>query len=77
MWSGAVIELRDKKQPALVYVWYPEHLYEQGTSNEIFNGRRECRVYDQQNEILKQVCRDATGKERRDGATYWEVIFPK
>ncbi len=80
IWAGSsssVIVLRDKRSPQLAYVWYPEHTFSD-RSYSSYNGQGECRVYGQQNEILKQVCRAATGKEGNDTpSNYWSTIFPK
>ena len=78
-WSGRTIDLSHKNEPKLRYVWYPRHGYPTGHRNYRYNNQRECRVYDTTDghEILKQVCREATGAQGgNSGPDYWVAYFP-
>ena len=77
-WTSIVLTLTHKNEPKLQYVWYPRHTYRSGT-NTRYNNQRECRVYDTTDghEILKQVCREATGAQGgNSGSDYWVAYFP-
>ena len=77
-WTSIVLTLTYKNEPKLQYVWYPRHTYRSGT-NTRYNNQRECRVYDTTggHEILKQVCREATGAQGgNSGSDYWVAYFP-
>ncbi len=77
IWAGRTIELADKRQPKLEYVWYPNHAYAKDSALANYNGRRECRVYDTDNELLKNLCREATGVTGKYVSKYWSFVFPK
>ena len=76
IFDGNVIVLSDKRQPKLRYVWYPRHLYGKDSPNKSYNNQRECRVYDKNNEMLKRICQETTGRSGTDVGTYWSSPFP-